>query len=70
MLTDKEVLNYGLKKALELELLFLSKLRMYEKVSTGGVKRLIVRLITQETAHIAKLKELLDLMYSKEVHHE
>lgn len=64
MLTDKDVLNYGLKKALELELLFLKKLHMYEKISTGGAKRLITRLITQKTAHIDKLREVLNLIQS------
>lgn len=62
MLTDKDVLNYGLKKALELELLFLTKLQMYEKYSTGGTKKLISRLITQETGHVDKLKELVTLI--------
>lgn len=63
MLTDKDVLNYGLKKAFELELLLLTKLRMYEKVSTGGTKKLISRLITQENGHVEKLKELISLIH-------
>lgn len=61
MLTDKDVLNYGLKKALETEALFLAKLRMYEKVSTGGAKKLIKRLITQEAGHVEKLRELITI---------
>lgn len=63
MLTDNDVLNYGLKKALELEILFLTKLRMYEKVSTGEAKKLITRLITQETGHVDKLQELISLIH-------
>lgn len=65
MLTDKDVLNYGLKKAFELEFLFLTKLRMYEKFSTGGTRKLITRLITQETGHVDKLKELISLIQQR-----
>lgn len=63
MLNDKDVLNYGLEKALELEVLFVTKLRMYQQVCTGGAKKLIERLISQETGHIEKLRELISLTH-------
>lgn len=59
MLNDKVVLEYGLRKMIDFEEHFLTKLKVYHNVANGKAKTLIERLLVDDGKHFSKLQELL-----------